>query len=270
MTPLSDVTRFLEQHFPVALAEQWDNVGLLLGDRSRPVKAVMTCLTLSPDVAAEAVEQQAQLIVSHHPILFRPIQKITRDTPEGSVLLNLCSAGIAVYSPHTAYDSADAGINQQLAETIGLTNIAVLRPVVDHQNVQADSKSIAGAGRYGDLENARTLAELLPQLKGRLDVDTLSYAGDSSIEVRRLGIACGAAAEFMNDARQADCQALLTGEARFHAYVEARSLGMALIIAGHYATERPAVEKLAQTLSDNFPALNVWASHQETDPVRYL
>jgi dinuclear metal center YbgI/SA1388 family protein len=253
---------FLRERAPTELAEDWDNVGLLVGDQSREVSAVMTCLTLTSDVATEAIERGAELVVTHHPILFRPVQQITADTAEGRMLLELIAARICVYSAHTAYDSAAAGINQQLAELFELSGIGALREA-------QRSDAAPGAGRYGTVRSAMTLDALLRQVKQRLGIDRLQYVGEPSLRIERLGIACGSAAEFLPDAHRLGCQALLTGEARFHACLQARELGMALILVGHYASERPAMERLAETLSHQFPSLTVWASQRETDPLRW-
>src|SRR6185295_17432474 len=113
---------------PAALAAEWDNVGLLVGDRAQKVERIMTCLTITPAAASEAIREQADLIVSHHPLPFKPLKRLTADQPTGRILLDLIRAGISIYSPHTAFDSAAAGINQQLAEALGLKNIQPLEP----------------------------------------------------------------------------------------------------------------------------------------------
>src|SRR5262245_14363600 len=105
MHTVAALVEFLEQFAPPALAADWDNVGLLLGERGTPVRRVLTCLTVTPESAAEAVETGAQLIITHHPILFRAVKRLSGDTPEGRVLCSLIRAGIAVYSPHTAFDN---------------------------------------------------------------------------------------------------------------------------------------------------------------------
>src|SRR3954470_22348557 len=115
MTTVADVVRVLAQWAPLSLAAEWDNVGLLLGDATAPVRRLMTCLTVTPESAGEAVRDGAELIVTHHPILFRPVQKLTSATAEGRMLLGLARAGSAIYSPHTAYDNAAGGINDGLA-----------------------------------------------------------------------------------------------------------------------------------------------------------
>src|SRR5262245_25707096 len=127
MPTIASVIQFLGELAPPSLAADWDNVGLLLGDRAAAVQRIMTCLTVTPESAAEAVESNVQLIVTHHPILFRPTQRLTSDTPEGRTLLTLVRADVAVYSPHTAYDNTRDGINDALARRLGLTDIAPLR-----------------------------------------------------------------------------------------------------------------------------------------------
>ncbi len=127
MVTVADLVAFLKQVAPLELAADWDNVGLLLGDPAAEVRRVMTCLTVTPDTAAEAVESAVQLIVTHHPILFRAVKRLTATTPEGRMLLSLIRSGAAVYSPHTAFDNAPGGINDILARRLGLTEVQPLR-----------------------------------------------------------------------------------------------------------------------------------------------
>ncbi|MEK6259663.1 MAG: Nif3-like dinuclear metal center hexameric protein [Planctomycetota bacterium] len=374
MTTVRDVTvrsvcQFLQELAPLALAEEWDNVGLLLGDETTGVARVLTCLTLTPDVADEAIQVGARLVVTHHPVLFKPVQKLNASTSEGRMLLKLLRHGIAVYSPHTAYDNAATGINQQLAELLELNDIAPLRPrpagasgelcklvtYVPEGQLDAVRRAIwdagagaignyrecsfnvrgvgtffglddsnpavgqagrleqidevrvdvicpasrldvalaalraahpyevpaidvhplrlmpdgTGAGRYGRLAQPLSLGELNRLVAERLGQPHVPFVGDPAHRIETLGIACGAAAEFLRDAHRAGCQALLTGEARFHACLEARDLNMALILPGHYATEQPAMEELARRLVAQFPGMIATASDRECDPVRF-
>ena len=152
----------LERFAPPALAAEWDNVGLLLGERTAPVQRILTCLTVTPESAAEAIDAGAQLIVTHHPILFRSVKRLTDATAEGRMLLALARAGVAVYSPHTALDNTAGGINDALARLLGLGDVAPLRrgeepreckivvfvPDKDLQRV-SDALFAAGAGHIG-------------------------------------------------------------------------------------------------------------------------
>ncbi|MBL4884856.1 MAG: Nif3-like dinuclear metal center hexameric protein [Planctomycetaceae bacterium] len=258
------VCTFLDQFAPLRTAESWDNVGLLLGDASREIDSLMTCLTLTPDVAAEAIKNKVGLIVAHHPILFRAVQRLTTDTTEGRMLLELAENRIAVYSPHTAFDSATGGINQQWCELLNLQQTQSLRPF-DEEKAELST----GAGRCGDLPNPVSLSQLIQQVKGVCSLNHLQYVGNCDSEIRRVGVACGAAAEFMNEAALLDCDVLITGEARFHACLEARTKNISLIIVGHYASERFACEQLANALQTEFPKLTTRASEIESDPVNF-
>ncbi len=257
MTHIQDLIDWLESFAPLELAESWDNVGLLVGDAGRDVSRVMTCLTLTSDVAREAIDEQAGLIVTHHPVLFKAAKRLTADTPSGRVLLDLISAGVSVYSPHTAFDSAADGINRQLAQLLGVQDPEPLR--------RAETGD--GAGRYGQLTTPCTLRALVESVRETLSADAVQFVGDPDRTISRIAIACGAAAEFLDDALAYECDALLTGEARFHACLEARERGLALILPGHYASERHGVEHLADTLGEHFPTLKVWASRRECDPL---
>src|SRR5262245_39016689 len=157
MTTVSAIAAFLKEYAPHRLAAEWDNVGLLVGDSQRQVERVMTCLTVTPVSVAEAVAQKAQLIVSHPPVRLQPGERITAYDTQGKILLDLIAAGIAVYSPHTAFDSARSGINQRLAEGLGLADIAPL--VADSVDPQL------GTGRFGSPESAATLERIAARVK---------------------------------------------------------------------------------------------------------
>src|SRR5262245_41517618 len=261
MLSVADVAQFLETFAPAALAESWDNVGLLVGRYDSSVERVMTCLTITPASAAEAVERRASLVVSHHPLPFRPLKRLTDETVEGSLLLQLIGAGVAVYSPHTAFDSAAEGINQRLAGGLELTDI---EPLV------AGAEPGQGSGRHGKLRAALSLHALAERVKKLLGTSNVQAVGAADRSVRRVAVACGSAGEFLAPARVAGCDVLVTGEVRFHTALEAESLDVNLILAGHYASERFAVEALAGILAQQFPSLQVWASQQESDPLRWL
>lgn len=130
MTTVADLADWLETFAPSRLAESWDNVGLLWGDPASRVERAMTCLTVTPAIADEAIDEGAGMIVSHHPILFRGTKRLRADLPETGFLWRLARAGIAVASPHTAFDNTRDGINDLLGKTLGLVDIQPLRPPV--------------------------------------------------------------------------------------------------------------------------------------------
>jgi dinuclear metal center YbgI/SA1388 family protein len=263
MTSVGDICKALGQIAPVCLAAEWDNVGLLVGDRKSAVTHIMTCLTVTPETVAEAINKQAGLIVTHHPFPFAPLKTITTDTNLGTMLWQLAQAGISVYSPHTAFDSAALGINQQIAEGLNLKNIKPLEPINDPQSAATEG---LGTGRCGTVEVA-SLAELAQRAKSVFNIESLHIVGDIERPLTKVGIACGSAGEFIRCASRQGCDVLITGEARFHTCLEARALGIAMILLGHYASERFALDNLAATLADEFSELTVWVSTDEEDPL---
>lgn len=260
MIRLQNLCDFLEVFAPSRLAEEWDNVGLLAGDRQREVRRVMTCLTITPSSAAEAVKQQADLIITHHPLPFRPLKRLTTDATPGRLLLQLLEAKIAIHSPHTAFDSAAAGINQQLAEGLELEQIRPLVPRVgDIDNL--------GSARIGTLASSRTLRDVGARVRQFLHITGLHQVGDDDRTIQTVAVACGSAGSFLEPARRAGCDLLVTGETNFHTCLEAEAEDIALLLPGHFATERFAVETLATLLAKQFPELHVWPSQHERDPL---
>ena len=263
MSTIDDVSGVLRSLAPHHLAEEWDNVGLLVGDRQRSVKRIMTCLTVTPDSVREAIDQQVELIVAHHPIPFRPLKRVTTEDMTGRLLLLLIDAGIAVYSPHTAFDSARDGINQRLAEGLGLLQIQPLEPI------ENDPDGL-GAGRWGELAEQLTLVEVGVRLKQFLRIEGLHMVGASSQRIQRVAVACGSAGEFLAAAQKQQCELLVTGETSFHTCLAAAADQIAMLLPGHYASERFAVESLAESLGRHFPELVVWASREEADPLHWI
>ncbi len=260
MLTIETIVNFLEQIAPARLAEEWDNVGLLVGNRRRSVARVMTCLTVTPVTAAEAAQRKAGLIVTHHPIPFRPVSRLTADTTAGRLLLDLIAERIAVYSPHTAFDSAPQGINFRLAKGLGLRGISPL----------VEDPARPPSGRWGWLHEPAVLGDLAQRAKQFLAVDHAQIVGDPQHPVRTVAIACGAAGDLLPAARDNGCDCMLLGEAKLHTCLEAHASGIGIILAGHFATERFAVEQLAELLSQRLPGLEVWASREERDPVRWV
>jgi dinuclear metal center YbgI/SA1388 family protein len=262
----------MESIAPQRLSEDWDNTGLLLGDANRQVQRVMTCLTLTPESVAEAVAEQADLVLSHHPLPFRPLKSITTAEPTGRMLWELASHGISIYCPHTRWDSAADGINAQLAQRIGLLNP---QPLIAEKLLAAPclaegaTVQLLGSGRYGDLTNAVELREL-SRLVSTAVPNCRVRGVHNHRAIRRIGIACGSGASLLAAAIAQGCDAFLTGEATFHQCLEAQAAEVALLLIGHFASEKFAMEQLAWMCQAQFPELVVWGSRLEHDPVQAL
>ena len=261
MINIQDVSNYMDKIAPTRLAEDWDNVGLLVGDPETEVQKIMTCLTITPASAQEAIASGAQLIVTHHPLPFRPLKKITTQKTPTRLLWQLINNGIAIYSPHTGFDSASGGINQRVCEKVGLTNITPLKPF------ENDSDGL-GAGRFGDIQTT-TCSQFANQLKDIFGLQNIRYVGKESQNVQRIASACGSGGSFLQAAVKSECNAMITGEADFHTCLEAQAQGLCLFLLGHYASERFAVEMLANELNQQFPDLEIWSSEKESDPIAW-
>jgi len=275
------VCQVLAEIAPPTLGQSWDNIGLLVGNRHSPVRRAMTCLTLTPPVAEEAIAKRVDLVVTHHPLPFKPLAKLTTDSTAGAILIRLIAGGVAVYSAHTAFDSARSGINQMWAQGLGLDPI---KPLVTIEAASRDSdltplgpevgQAIGpeiGEGRYGILP-APMSAESLAAAAGRFCSARETRVVDAGQEIRKVAVACGSGGGFLGAARAKGCDALITGEATFHTCLEAQSVGISLVLVGHYASERFAMSPMAVELNDRIGRLGgdceVFVSDAETDPLR--
>ncbi|MGC4005667.1 MAG: Nif3-like dinuclear metal center hexameric protein [Pirellulales bacterium] len=258
MYTIHELASFLEEFAPARLAADWDNVGLLIGERARSWSRAMTCLTVTPETVAEALREKADAIVAHHPFPFKSLKRITDDTPDGALLLKLLEAKIAILSPHTAFDSTIDGINERLAGLLGLSDI---RPLST-----AHGETEIGVGRSG-VPAAGVLGELAAKACRALGISGVQLVGSPGATIKRVGIGCGSAGELLSIAKAAGCDCFVTGEARFHTALEAQSLGMTMLLLGHYASERFALDGLAERLAGQFPRAVVWSSRDERDPI---
>ncbi|MBA4016911.1 MAG: Nif3-like dinuclear metal center hexameric protein [Pirellula sp.] len=262
MTTVADVGAFMEALAPKSLAADWDNVGLLIGDGARPAARIMTCLSLTRDVVEEAVTERADLVVVHHPLPFRPLKAVTTGSFDGGRVWRLASAGISVYSPHTGFDSAARGINQRLAELLNLSDIAPLTAIAAANDPQI------GVGRRGVLRAGLTLDAFAKHAKAVLRATDVAVVGPADRQVRSVAICCGSGGDLLRQAVAVGADCFLTGEANFHTALEAEAAGIALVLVGHYASERFALEILADDLQQAFPKTKVWAACDEADPLR--
>jgi len=248
---------------PLRLAEDWDNVGLLLGDRSAPARRIMTCLTITPAVVEEAEQENADLVIAHHPLPFKPLAKINTDSVAGELVWRLCRAGVALYSAHTAYDSAVGGINDQWCEALGIVQRLPLIATLPPNPAISDANPI-GAGRFGDLPQPRRAIELLDAAAAFSGATRPRLVGDPERMVRRVGVACGSGGSFLGAARRVGCEFLLSGEATFHNCLEAENTSVSLGLVGHYASERFAMKSLARRLQTSLENVKIKANTSDT------
>jgi dinuclear metal center YbgI/SA1388 family protein len=262
MPELADVTAALDRIAPLRLAAEWDAVGLLVAPRSPSVRRVITCLTLTPEVAAETVAERADLVVTHHPLPFRPVPRITPENGTGRVLLELIAAGCGVWSSHTAWDSAAGGINDLLAASLELERVEPIEPDRDDPRV--------GFGRMGLAPAGESLASLAGRLASWLKADHVQIVGEQAAAAGRVGIVCGSGGDLVGQVAAAGCQTLVTGEIKLHQAIEARAAGLAVIAVGHHSSEHFALAELGRRLTAELPDLDVRNASADRDPIEWL
>jgi dinuclear metal center YbgI/SA1388 family protein len=259
MTTLQRILNTLDELAPLRTAESWDNVGLLVGDRSRDVRRVLCCLTVTDATLDEAIESDADLIVTHHPIPFKPVPRVTADSTTGKLLLRAIEHRIAIYSPHTAWDNSEYGINAQLAQQIGLQNIRPLAPFSAEMRAPLDT----GTGRCGTLQTETSIESLQSTLAKSIPHCQFRHTHSIQRVVQKVGIVCGSGGSLLGLAIKAGCDSMLTGEATYHQCLEAEANNVALLMVGHFASEFFAMNKLAEHLSRLQPEVASTASQCE-------
>lgn len=257
----------LRELCPPRLALEGDATGLQLGDPARPVSRVLCALDLTAAVAEEARACEAELVVSHHAVIFRPLAALREDEPRGRLLCALVRAGTMVYVPHTALDVVEGGTNDWLARAAGLDPVRVL------DVTQRESAPPRGIGRVGELAAPLTVRELAARLKERTGAAGVRVAApDLEARVTRAAVLAGDGRRWIAKAAAAGAQALITGEADHHSGLQARELGLALLDLGHWGSEKQAAALLTAGLRERLAGepVEVLESAVDTQPFAWL
>ena len=258
MTTVADILEFLETLAPRVMAMDWDNVGLLCGRKAAQVTKVLVALDPFENVCREAEEIGAQLIVTHHPLIFQAPKAITDETSLGRCIMQLCRHGISAINAHTNLDCAPGGVNDVLAARLGLQNIRIIHPTVDPPY---------GLLRCGNVQE-QSLTAFLAAVKERLGCEGLRYV-DGGKPVQKVAVGGGSCAGGMLEALEAGCDTFVTADIKYNQFWDARDLGLNLIDAGHFHTENPVVAVLAERIAGAFPEVQVKISQIHTDCMKY-
>lgn len=258
-----EVVAALDGRYPREWAEQWDKVGLVLGDFDVAVSRVLCVVDCVPETVDEALAVGADLIVAHHPLLLKAVSSIAPDTYKGRIVHRLIRAGVALYVAHTNADIANPGVSDALAARLDL---AGLRPLVPASGPgEGDGR---GIGRVGELAVPMPLAELAGFAAGRLPATAsgVRAAGDPERMIRTLAVCGGAGDSFLAEATKAGADAYLCADLRHHPASEHLAAGgPALLDVAHWASERPWLDEVAEWLRGSFP-VEALVSDLDTDP----
>lgn len=234
-----DITWLMEDFAPAEYAEDWDNPGLNVGDLNADVSKILVALDATEAVIDEAIKKKADLIITHHPVLFRAIKKINYDIPDGRKIMKLIKNDIGVFAAHTNLDAVKGGTNDVLADLLGIKDTKVLA---------LGKEEGIGIGRYGVIDNDITVGILAVRVKEALGIDAVRVTGNLSHNIKKVAICTGAGIEFLDDAVKNKCDVYITSDIKYHEAQKAIDKNIALIDATHYATENIIVPVIADYL----------------------
>lgn len=262
MATVNDILQVIEGFAPTYMKEDWDQVGLNCGRTEKEVRRVLVALDPFEDVCKEAKELGADLLVTHHALLWNP-GFITDTSEQGRNTLFLIENGIAHINAHTNLDCAPGGVNDILAQTLGLKNIRVVTPVgTDPQGRPY------GLLRMGETEISQ-LPAFLSHVKQQLQCKGLKFV-DGGRPVHTVAVGGGSCASALAEAAEAGCDTFVTADIKYNQFWDAKTLGINLIDAGHFHTENPVVEYLAEQIQAAFPELAVCISQKHTDCANFF
>lgn len=239
---VNEVIKLLDEMIPPELAESWDNVGLMLGRRSRNVHSLLLALDMTEETVSQAISKKVDILITHHPAVFHKLNSVTDADWQQELLLRLAENGIAVYSAHTNLDCVATGVNSVLARILHLKDVDIL-------------DTASGLGRIGVLKQSVSLNEFAVFVKKSLKADYLTV-GNVGRVVNKVAVCGGAGADFIDLALSKGADTLVTGDVKYHEAQKAVFSGLNIIDAGHQATELPVLEDLADRLSLRFAEKN--------------
>lgn len=258
---ISDVISLMERLAPLSLAEQWDNVGLQVGQRDWPVRKILVALDPAVDVVAEACKNNVDLLITHHPLIFKPLKSIDFTTPIGSMIQMAVLHKMALFVAHTNLDSAAEGVNDTLAHRIGIKNLKVLGECKENGQ---------GLGRIGELEKSTDLFSFALKIKKNLGLKSVKVAGEPGLKVKKAAVCSGSGSGMMEDFFSSGAQVYISGDLKYHDARDVEAVNLGLIDIGHFESERLIVgvlqKRLQRELSESGFTIKVEAYGLEKNP----
>ena len=252
MAQVQDILQFIDTLAPTALKMDWDNVGLLCGRSDKEVHTILVALDPFPHVCDEAVETGADLLLTHHPLIFEGLKSVTDQTTVGQSLLKLIANDIAAINAHTNLDCTDGGVNDTLAKCLELTDVSVI-----------GEEHLLRTGNFSG-----SLGDFLTHVKAKLNCEGLRYV-DGGKPVKRVAVGGGSCGFALPEVIAAGCDTFVTADVKYNQFWDAKAFGVNLIDAGHLQTENPVCAVLAKALQSAFPEINVILSKSHRDCMKF-
>ena len=227
MVKLDKIAEFLNTFAPNCLAEDYDNVGLLIGNRDKEINKVLITLDVDETVVGDAVDKCCELVISHHPLIFKPLKRVVSDDATSRAVIELIKNDISLISVHTNFDGVKSGLCDLFLDKIADTK--------DRCAIEGDSEN--GSGRIAQLKQTTKLCEILKRVKDEFTQDMLRYVGNPDMLIEKIGVCNGGGADFIYSAKEAGCDVFISGDFKYHHARFAYENNMALIEVPHYYEE---------------------------------
>lgn len=255
MITTRDVLRIVDRVVPEALAEEWDNTGLQIGSLESSAKGIIFSLDADIAMLDKAREVGANIAITHHPLFFNPVKRIDLDTPEGRIVERVVTDKITLYSAHTNLDVVNGGVNDTLADRIGLLN----------------KRPFANMGRIGEVPFEETLDSIVKRIKSDFSLPHVAVVGGPKHRIKRIAVCGGSGGSLVKDASESGADLLVTGDVKYHAARDAESYGLAVLDIGHFPSESIVLPVFAAIIKEALEKEGIYIGihiHQGRDPLR--
>lgn len=263
MKKVKDIIKIMEQFAPKMLKEDFDNVGLMVGDKEKKVEKILLALDCTLDVIEEAKDKKIDLIITHHPLIFRKPNSITNDTLIGKKIIELITNDISVYSSHTNLDSAEKGLNETIVNILGYESEELLEVNKRARN------SNEGLGRIIRLEDSIQLEDLMKTIKEKLNIKSLKVVRGCE-NVKNIAVINGSGSDFFEKAYQKGADCIITGDTTYHYASDYKEMGVSIIDTGHFSSEWIVFIEVINKLKDKLQDIEILISTKSEDPYTFV
>ena len=263
MKRVKDIIKIMEEFAPINLKEDFDNVGLMVGDKEKEVKKILLSLDCTLEVIEEAKEKDIDLIITHHPLLFRKPSSITTDTLTGKKIIELIKNDISLYSSHTNLDSASGGLNETIVNILGYESKELIEV---NRNARNENE---GLGRIIKLDKEISLDDLVKQVKEKLNINALKIV-KASEKVKKIAVINGSGSSFFDMAYKKGADCIITGDTTYHFASDYKEMGVSIIDTGHFLSEWIVFLEVINKLKYKLNEVEIFISENSNDPYTFV
>ena len=263
MKKVKDVIEVMEEFAPKTLKEDFDNVGLMVGDKQKKVEQILLALDCTLNVIEEAKEKKVDLIITHHPLIFRKPNSITTDTLIGKKIIELIKNDISLYSSHTNLDSAEKGLNETIVNILGYESKELLEV---NKRARNDNE---GLGRVIRLEDYIQLEDLIKDIKEKLNINSLKVVRGCE-KVKNIAVINGSGSDFFEKAYKKGADCIITGDTTYHYASDYKEMGVSIIDTGHFSSEWIVFLEVINKIKDKLEDLEILISTKSEDPYTFV